>query len=134
MPTGETTAMRFEAIRIPGAERAVSHVRRWCLDQLGDDHPVLDDALLCLSELVTNAMRYTDSGQGGQVHVELGFSERAVRVEVLDDGGSTTVPCLADVDEAGVSGRGLRIVSFLASAWGAERRGRGHAVWFELRG
>ncbi|MFB4307507.1 ATP-binding protein [Actinomadura sp. GTD37] len=112
--------------------RAAGHARGWLRDVLGD-HPVLDDASLCLSELVTNALRYTESGKDGQIRVEVTHSDELVRVEVIDDGGSNTVPHLATVDEMDVCGRGLRIVAFLATDWGVSERDEGHAVWFEMR-
>ncbi len=97
------------------------------------DHPALDDASLCMSELVTNAARYTESGKDGQIRVEVSHSDELVRVEVIDDGGSTTVPHLAETGEMDICGRGLRIVAFLSARWGVTRRAEGHAVWFEMR-
>ncbi|MFA1543042.1 ATP-binding protein [Actinomadura monticuli] len=95
--------------------------------------PRAADASLCLSELVTNAPRYTESGKDGQIRVEVTRSNELVRVEVIDGGGSKTVPRLATVDEMDVCGRGLRIVAFLAADWGVIERDEGHAVWFEMR-
>ncbi|MFG2085912.1 MULTISPECIES: ATP-binding protein [unclassified Spirillospora] len=123
--------LRFDALLLPGMDRAAGHARRWLRDVLGE-HPALDDAALCLSELVTNALRYTESGRDGQVRVEVSHSEDAVRVEVIDDGGATSVPHLAAVDETDVCGRGLRIVAFLTTSWGVAHRDKGHAVWFEI--
>jgi anti-sigma regulatory factor (Ser/Thr protein kinase) len=124
--------MSFDALLLPGMDRAPGHARRWLRDVLGD-HPALDDASLCMSELITNAVRYTKSGNGGQIRVEVSYSDELVHIEVIDDGGSTTVPYLATVDEMDVCGRGLRIVAFLAADWGVIERDQGHAVWFEMR-
>ncbi|TDD76227.1 ATP-binding protein [Actinomadura darangshiensis] len=123
--------VRFDALLLPGMERAAGHARRWLRDVLGA-HPCLDDAALCMSELVANAVRYTRSGKGGQILVEVSYSERYVRIEVVDDGGSETVPHLAETDETAICGRGLRIVAYTAGAWGVTPRGEGQAVWFEL--
>lgn len=133
MPASESPVMRFEVLRVPGTERAAGHLRRWMRDLLGAGHPALEDAEQCLSEVVTNAVRHTVSGRGGQVRVELGYSDRAVRVEVIDDGGSEYVPRVRDMAETGESGRGLRIVAALAADWSAERRGGGHVVRFAIR-
>lgn len=122
---------KFDALLLPGMDRAPGHARRWLRDVLGD-HPALDDASLCLSELITNAVRYTKSGKGGQIRVEVSYSDELVHIEVIDDGGSTTVPHLATVDEMDVCGRGLRIVAFMAGDWGVTQRAGGHAVWFEM--
>lgn len=124
--------MRFDALLLPGMDRAVGHARRWLRDVLGLEHPCLDDAALCMSELLTNALRYTESGRDGQIRVEVTYSARTVRMEVIDDGRAATVPHVAEAAELDVTGRGLLIVASLAKAWGMEPRAEGHAVWFEL--
>ncbi|TDD29978.1 ATP-binding protein [Actinomadura sp. KC06] len=123
--------LKFDTLLLPGMDRVSGHARRWLHDVLGE-HPALRDASLCMSELITNALRYTESGQDGQVRVEVGHSEKVVRVTVIDDGGAETAPHLASVDEMAEGGRGLLVVAFLATSWGVDRRGAGHAVWFEL--
>lgn len=91
----------------------------------------VDDAVLCVSELATNAVRYGSvSGDPFQVLVRrrCGWAY----VAVIDSGGPT-VPRLvpADLDAEGF--RGLALVEACASAWGAvrDRRG-GFRVWFEV--
>ncbi|TDC94955.1 ATP-binding protein [Actinomadura sp. 7K507] len=123
--------LRFDTLLLPGMHRAAGHARRWLRDVLGE-HPALDDAALCTSELVANALRYTESGQDGQIRVEVCHSDKVVRIEVIDDGGAATVPHLATAAETDVCGRGLRLVAFLATDWGVTRRDQGHAVWFEI--
>jgi anti-sigma regulatory factor (Ser/Thr protein kinase) len=113
-------------------DRAVGHARRWLRDVLGREHPCMDDAALCMSELLTNALRYTESGRDGQIRVEVTYSARTVRIEVIDDGRTATVPRVTEAAELDVSGRGLRIVASIAKDWGTEPRGKGRAVWFEL--
>jgi anti-sigma regulatory factor (Ser/Thr protein kinase) len=130
MWASETPAARCEALVVPGIERAVSHVRRWLRDLVGAEHPAFDDAAVCLSELLTNALRHTDSGRGGRMRVELAFDEKRLRVAVTDDGCAATVPHIRDAPDE--SGRGLRIVEAYADAWGVQRRGPGHAVWFAI--
>lgn len=88
------------------------------------------DIALCTSELVTNALRHTESGRDGQVRVEVALTERVIRV--VDDGGGTSVPHLALAGETAVCGRGLLLVAFLTTEWGVEQREKGHAVWFEF--
>ncbi|WUI04259.1 ATP-binding protein [Spirillospora sp. NBC_00431] len=124
--------LRFDALLLPGMDRAAGHARRWLRDVLGE-HPALFDASLCMCELITNALRYTESGRDGQVRVEVGHSEKVVRVTVVDDGGAESVPRLASAGEMAEGGRGLIVVAFMATSWGVERRGEGHAVWFEIR-
>ncbi|TDB88508.1 ATP-binding protein [Actinomadura sp. KC216] len=124
--------LRFDALLLPGMERATAHARQWLQDVLGK-HPALGDASLCMTELITNALRYTKSGKDGQIRVEVGHSEKVVQVTVIDDGGADSVPHLARVDEMAEGGRGLLVVAFLAASWDVERRGEGHAVSFEIR-
>ncbi|MDL4821516.1 ATP-binding protein [Actinomadura opuntiae] len=128
--TAPTT--RFDALLLPGMDRAVGHARRWLRDVLGREHPCMDDAALCMSELLTNALRYTESGRDGQIRVEVAYSARTVRIEVIDDGRAATAPHVAEAAELDVSGRGLRIVASIAKDWGTEPRGDRRAVWFEL--
>jgi anti-sigma regulatory factor (Ser/Thr protein kinase) len=123
-------ASACEALVVPGIERAVGHVRQWLRDMVGLDHPVFHDAAVCMSELLTNALRHTDSGRGGQMRVRLAVTVEYLWAEVADDGCSATVPHIRAA--VGESGRGLQIVDSYANAWGVERRGPGHAVWFSI--
>ena len=49
--------LKFDAFLLPGMDRAAGHARRWLRDVLGE-HPAFDDAALCMSELITNAVRH----------------------------------------------------------------------------
>jgi anti-sigma regulatory factor (Ser/Thr protein kinase) len=89
-----------------------------------------DDAILCLSELVTNATVHSRSRQpGGSVTVRVQLHGKHLRVEVCDQGGPWTEPTRKN----GQTGRGLLIVDQLARTWG--RMGdeaTGWVTWFEL--
>jgi anti-sigma regulatory factor (Ser/Thr protein kinase) len=122
---------RFEVMLFPGVPRVVSAARHVLGDLLGENHPALDDAQVCQSELITNALRYTDSGQdGGQVRIEVEYDRKHTTVRVVDDGGSPTVPHVKD--EPDESGRGLAIVEALAMTWGVRQIGVKTAVWFTI--
>ncbi len=96
------------------------------------------DALLCVSELVTNAVLHSRSGQpGGWFAVRATVRAGSVRVEVADEGG----PWRRERDGDGQNGRGLLIVGEMAGRWGREdgagRWGREdgagrRTVWFEM--
>ncbi|MEO5874042.1 MAG: ATP-binding protein [Streptosporangiaceae bacterium] len=121
----------FEVVLLPGVPRIVSTARRMLHDLLGEDHPVLDEAQICQSELITNALRYSDSGgEGGQVRVEIEYDRSHTTVRVVDDGGSATFPQVTQASDE--SGRGLAIVAALARAWGVRQVGRRTAVWFTI--
>ncbi|WP_460366855.1 ATP-binding protein [Actinocorallia lasiicapitis] len=114
----------------PGVPRAVTAARQVFRDLLGDAHPAVDDAELCLSELVTNAVRHSRSGQrGGQVRIEIAFCAKSVAVKVVDD-GADGVPHVAD--SADESGRGISIVEAVAESWGVEWVGGKTAVSFKV--
>lgn len=97
-----------------------------------ENHQAADDALLCLSELVTNAIVHSRSREpGGTFTVCAQLGNDRLRVEVGDQGGPWHTPTLATTDEQ--NGRGLLIVSQLATRWGCEGHSRtGWTVWFEL--
>jgi len=137
--------VRFAAdpASVPGARKFVSDgLRAWGLDDL------VDDASLCVSELAGNAALH---GSGSYIEVSVLDLEQAVRLSVEDDGPApaavvaprTTLPGLDDafddeLDEldrllsAPATGRGLAIVSVLASDWGVDELERGKRVWAEL--
>ncbi|MET2717787.1 SpoIIE family protein phosphatase [Streptomyces harbinensis] len=95
-------------------------LRRWGLAA------VADTAVLLVSELVTNAVRHARTGS---VELRLVRSD-ALLCEVADDGHD--LPVLLDARETDEAGRGLTVVSRLASGWGSSRTDRGKAVWCEL--
>ncbi|MCX5384887.1 ATP-binding protein [Streptomyces sp. NBC_00083] len=90
-----------------------------------------DDVLLCVSELVTNALLHgVPPGRG--FLLRMGLCDGAVlRVEVQDSGGG--VPGIAGVRGAGdEGGRGLLLVEAMADKWGVGERDPGKAVWCEF--
>ncbi|MEV5756760.1 SpoIIE family protein phosphatase [Streptomyces tendae] len=83
-------------------------------------------AELMVSELVTNAVRHSHARP-----VEL----RLVRADTLlceVDDDDHDLPALESAGPEDETGRGLRVVSTLARAWGASRTNAGKTVWFEL--
>lgn len=83
-----------------------------------------DDALLVVSELVTNALVH---GAGAPVlHLVVGLSR--VRIEVRDSS-----PRLPEPREPGPrSGWGLNVIERLSIRWGSIPQGDGKVVWCEL--
>lgn len=106
---------------------------RHFLASLIDGHPDADDAVLCLSELVTNACLHSRSRRpGGQFTVRIQTCGPDLRVEVSDQGGPWANPTNDDHEQ---NGRGLQIVGQLTRAWG--RTGNpsiGWTTWFEIGG
>jgi len=93
---------------------------------------MLDEAVLLTSELCTNALQHTASGNGGTFEVTVYRGRDSLRVEVHDD-GSDTVPTARNFEELSDDGRGLEIVALLAHRWGQGGDEYGRSVFFELR-
>ncbi|MEU8266330.1 ATP-binding protein [Sphaerisporangium sp. NPDC088356] len=126
------------AIDLPGTVTAAS-VARACMRELltAAGHQGVDEVELLVSELVTNAVRHTDSGRTacGVVRLVARDTGHAVRVEVIDQGSTGAIPQIpAQVDPLSESGRGLWLVRELSSAWGWEQDTTGRTIWFEVTG
>jgi anti-sigma regulatory factor (Ser/Thr protein kinase)/plasmid stabilization system protein ParE len=130
-------SLAAEPVSVPAARRFVSDgLLAWGLDDL------LDDATLCVTELAANAALHSSSTF---MHVQVALARDALRLSVEDDGvvppeAITPRPSFPDVDdptellleEEATTGRGLAIVSILASDWGVERTQDGKRVWCEI--
>ncbi|MFF4992544.1 ATP-binding protein [Streptosporangium saharense] len=117
-----------EVSSIPLARR---HVRN-LLVSVG--HTDNDDALLLVTELVTNAVRHSRSGRPGeQVTVSVAIHDGTIHVDVTDAGSADRQPRLRSgmsTDSGG--GRGLWLLQEIASTWGWHEIPAGRVVWFRL--
>ena len=129
MPSNAAVPLIAWSRAFPGTPAQVREARRFLSTVLAGQEAA-DDAVLCLSELVTNATLHSHSGRpGGQFIVRVKMNGNSLRIEVHDEGGSW--------QEAGVPdelhGRGLSIVSRLARDWGRDGDSEtGWTVWYEL--
>lgn len=90
--------------------------------------PVIDDAELLVSEVVTNAVLH---GGVNYAPVTVTRLSGAVRVEVIDPGHVFPAePAAVDLTTPG--GLGLGIVDSLSARWGVAPGESGKTVWFEL--
>ena len=107
---------------------SAASARRALRDLLAPYRLDLDAALLLVSELVGNAIRYAG-------HREIALRARVtggrLRVEVAD-GSRTLPPSHAPAPPDAEGGRGLLLVEALADRWGAEQTDSGKCLWFEL--
>jgi anti-sigma regulatory factor (Ser/Thr protein kinase) len=118
-------------LTMPGRPDHVSEARALVVKALGDLHPRLDDAVLMVSELVTNSIVHSNSRQpGGTVTVTVLESADGVQVEVADCGSELTTPVVRADRYA--AGHGLFLVQSLADQWGYRRDEAGTTVWFRL--
>jgi anti-sigma regulatory factor (Ser/Thr protein kinase) len=123
------------SVTIPGKPSAVASARAFVTRVLATTEglpPVDSDAATLLtSELVTNAIRHTESGApGGTVTVIVVGVPDGMLVEVVDD-GSTSMPVVKG-DPFTPDGHGLFLVQQLAAQWGYLRDTAGTTVWFHL--
>jgi anti-sigma regulatory factor (Ser/Thr protein kinase) len=125
-PAQVRTARRFVLAGLAGRPGAIDRVDR-------------DVVALLVSELVTNAVLHSASGQpDGTLLVGYQLARQALdpkrlrlRVEVRDLGGpGHPRRCQHGLESRGR--RGLELVEALASRWGVGRHPRGRVVWFEL--
>lgn len=131
VPTAQASCPRSTAAlwsEFPGTAEHVGRVRRWLRANLGAC-PAVDDAILLVSELVTNALEHSASGRGGSFVVAVHHRSTHLRVQVADQGGGPWLP--GDASN-GLHGRGLLIVGTVARAWGITGDDSGRTVWFEL--
>jgi anti-sigma regulatory factor (Ser/Thr protein kinase) len=99
---------------------------------------VIDTALLLLSELVTNSVRHSRSGQpGGTVTVVVCAGSDGVLIQVRDGGGPAE-PRLLNAGRSGAvaaeHGYGLLLVSALAHNWGTMTTRSGRVTWCRVTG
>jgi anti-sigma regulatory factor (Ser/Thr protein kinase) len=100
---------------------------------LGSSHRCAEDALLLVSELVTNSLVHSGSAvPGGEVTVTVAAGEDSVRVEVADVSGDG-VPVLVPAAGEAEGSRGMALVDALAARWGYERGGGLAVTWFEIQ-
>jgi hypothetical protein len=156
-PRGGIRRSRLEVIITPAA---VGVARQWTADQLASAESLpcpdlIDDAVLVVSELVTNALAAVSApvpanlpGQanparpaippaslppGGKVRLVVTHCEWGVRIEVFDS-STTPLPPVRDHPSADETGRGLMVVDGIAARWGWRPSGIGKVVWCELEG
>lgn len=89
------------------------------------EHPRIHDALLSVSELVTNAVRHGPAGDGLEVMIDR--NESAIRVSVYQRPGSFRIDRSR---RPGVGGLGLMIVEKVTDAWGVDNQ---TGAWFEIQ-
>jgi anti-sigma regulatory factor (Ser/Thr protein kinase) len=86
------------------------------------------DAVLVVSELLSNAIRHARPLPGSSVQVAWALDDDAVEVAV-SDGGAATRPTPAQATVSSLGGRGLGIVDYLARNWGVRTDDGGLTVW-----
>ncbi|MFI0764496.1 ATP-binding protein [Streptomyces sp. NPDC021218] len=129
VPTSSTMAVPHG----PAGIRAARQRMRVDLGRTGVSDSVIDDAVLILSELLSNAWRHGRpwrSGHGGgTVRAAWSIDEHDRLTVEVTDGGGPTRPLPANPSVTARGGRGLNIIMSLAEEWGV-RDGVGEVtVW-----
>ncbi|MBR7828612.1 ATP-binding protein [Actinospica sp. MGRD01-02] len=138
MPAVRVAPTTYEA-NLPHSSVSVRQARARLAQDLSERDvlgTVVDDAVLILSEFVTNSLRHARALNSDTIRVSWSLSgEGVLRIEVTDGGGTTrpvTKPYAMSVSAQ--AGRGLEIVDRLADRWGSQREESGdeYTVWAEL--
>ena len=126
---GATGVSRLE-LQLPHTTESVRRARRTIAAFLEPSEvpvSIVDDVLLLVSELVTNAVVHA----GSPAVVRLDADVERIKVEVSDRDGDRT-PTKVNPEPFSSSGRGVLLVDRLAARWGVEPQCQGKVVWFEL--
>ena len=132
VPTSSTMAVPHG----PAGVGAARHRMRGDLGRTGVSDSVIDDAVLILSELLSNAWRHgrplrSDHGDVA-VRAAWRIDEYGRLIVEVTDGGGPTRPIPANPSITARGGRGLNIITSLAEDWGV-RDGTGEVtVWASL--
>ncbi|ALC31279.1 ATP-binding protein [Streptomyces sp. KAI-26] len=118
--------MELQALpsRIGQVRRIISaQLRYWHLD------PLIDQAALGVTELLTNVHRHAQPDKSCTVDIELLLDRLTVSVHDHDP----RVPTVNEADSFATSGRGLALIAAVSESWGVRPSGAaGKVVWFTL--
>jgi hypothetical protein len=154
LPEGSTrmadrapAATRRSSLELDVAPASVRRARHWAADLMAQASPphdpdLVDAVVLLVSELVTNAIRAVSRlatapgrhpvvGVKHRVWLAIASSLDLIRIEVHDT-ACVPVPPSHHADDFSESGRGLEVISVLASDWGWNPDALGKVVWCEL--
>jgi serine/threonine-protein kinase RsbW len=115
----------------PGRADQIARAREFTKRVLGPC-PMIDEAVLLVSELATNALEHTSTGDGGQFRVTICRNGISLLIGVSDN-GSAKIPEPGPLDPESETGRGLGLVELIAERWGYCGDQHGLTVWFELQ-
>jgi anti-sigma regulatory factor (Ser/Thr protein kinase) len=118
-----------ERLTLPALTESVPAARRFVMEALTglDAAGACDDVVMLVSELATNAVIHART----PYTIVLSREGNTVRVGVHDL--SAVIPRRRAYGLDATTGRGLRLVASISSAWGIEVENGGKVVWFEVR-
>jgi len=115
--------------RVPAGKTAASTARTLVSGALAAEvePPLLEDARLLVSELVTNSVLHAGVEEGDELTLEVGVDD-VLRISVSDEGSGFTSDAAKNED---IGGWGLLLVDRLADRWGIVHDDATR-VWFEI--
>ena len=122
------------SVTVPHEGQGVSLARHAFVSELmsfGVSDDVCQDAMLVISELVSNAVKHAAPLPGGEVQVRCSISEDFLHIEITD-GGAVTRPNPAVATVFALGGRGLDIVRTISREWGVSAEGDSVTVWADV--
>ena len=124
--------MSYWSIAFPGSAEYVHEVRWWTQKALGAV-PGVELVVLVASELATNAILHTASGEpGGMFTLHLAMFTNRWQVRVDDQGGPKTPQRAVVGEDQDEAGRGLTVVAALSSTWGFVGDEYARGVWADV--
>lgn len=122
------------SVTVPHEGQGVSLARHAFASELasvGVSDDVRQDAMLVISELVSNAVKHAAPLPGGEVRVRCSITVDNLRIEITD-GGAVTRPSPAVATVFALGGRGLDIVRTISRQWGVSKDGDSVTVWADV--
>ena len=115
-------------VELPVSREAPALAREFLRGSTCAEHhsEVVDDAVLLVSELVTNSVLHG----GPPVVVAVDCDEATLQVRVRD--GSPMLPAPRDAASGDENGRGLALVAEMSADWGVDTEEDGKHVWFVI--
>jgi anti-sigma regulatory factor (Ser/Thr protein kinase) len=127
------TRSRSDTMRVAADPTGPSRVRHWMTARLRGwsvPEPVIASAVLCTSELTTNALLH--AGTPAQVDVDLNAERLLVSVSDSGTRGSVIRTHTDSTGSLSSRGRGLSLIEELSDSWGTDPSVSGSTVWFEM--
>ena len=122
------------SLNVPHERTGVRLARHAFADQMvaaGISEDARDDAMLVLSELVSNAVKHASPLPSGEITVRWLVRDDALHIEITD-GGAVTRPHASAAALSSLGGRGLDIVRTVSSQWGVTEEADSVTVWADV--
>jgi anti-sigma regulatory factor (Ser/Thr protein kinase) len=134
MTSGAARTGAAASVSVPHERTSVRLVRHAMADQLeaaGVGAPDRDDAMLVLSELVSNAVKHAAPLPSGEIAVRWEVRDDLLHIEITD-GGAGSRPHASVAALSALGGRGLDIVRSVSAQWGVTEDEDCVTVWAEV--